>query len=353
VKRIRELLALFLHPYRRLYLTGPGWIFSAIAVSMGLIALNTGHNLFHLIFGFLLSTVIVSGLLSERVLRGIHVRRHFPSDVTARVDFAVIVEIKNPHPRKTVYAVGVSDAGDFFSRRLLGEIPSLRPGELKSLSYFARAERRGLYRFGAVHLSTRFPFGFFEKVRVVPLEDSLVAYPAEREVAELAASLAGRERPGVRKQRFGEEFLGLRPARSGDDHRLIHWRTSARTGQWMVKEFVEELKQPRPLFFDSRGTPGEHFERLIESVASLLRLLTAKGMSLNFATWEKYLGRIESPEEMKTALRHLALMAPGTDACGTGFETWRIDAHREGGGIFVEGELPPPAPLPGCDVVRL
>jgi uncharacterized protein (DUF58 family) len=299
-----------------------------------------------------LSTVIVSGLLSERVLRGIQVRRYFPSDVTARVAFSVMVEIRNPHPRKTVYAVGVSDGGDFFLRRVLGEIPSLRAGQSKSLSYFARAERRGLYRFGAVHLSTRFPFGFFEKVRVVPLEDSLVAYPAEREVAELAASVAGRERPGVKKQRFGEEFLGLRPARSGDDHRLIHWRTSARTGQWMVKEFVEELKQPRPLFFDSRGTPGEHFERLIESVATLLRLLTAKGISLNFATWEKYLGRIESAEEMKTALRHLALMAPGTDACGAGFETWRIDAHREGG-VFVEGELPPPASLPGCDVVRL
>ena len=349
----RLTLSRYLNPHRRLHFTREGWIFSALTLGIGLVAVNTGHNLFYLVFAFLLSVVIVSGLLSERVLRGITVHRHMPSEVTARVPFAVVLEVRNPHPTKISYALTISDGGDFFPRRRLGYLSSLGPGESRSFPYLVQAETRGLYGFGPVHLTTRFPFGLFEKVRIIPAEASFIAFPAIRESSRLQALVSGRDRIGIKKWRWGEEVLGLRPALHEDDHRFIHWRTSARMGQLMVKEFVEEVDYPRPIFFDDRGNEGERFEQAVEAAASLLRLLVGHGLAVTFATWNIHFQPMAGAEEIKSTLRHLALLSPSKKMIGEGFDSWRDLTIREGRGIFLQGEAPPPPLLPPCEVVQV
>jgi uncharacterized protein (DUF58 family) len=341
----------YLYPHRRLRLTPEGWVFSLVALSLGLIAINTGHNLFYLVFGFLLSVVIVSGVLSERVLRGIEVRRHIPSEVTARIPFAVVLEVCNPHRHKISYSLALSDGMDFLPRRVLGYLPSLAPGELKSFHYLAQVERRGVHYFGPVHLITRFPFSLFEKVRLIPLQENFVAYPGHKETSGLRALVAGKDHLGSKKWPWGEEIMGFRPALPEDDHRLIHWRTSARVGQLMVKEFVEEIVYPRLLFFDTRGEEGNQFEQAVEVAASLLRLLIANGVVVTFFTWEEGFQPVASSEEMKVVLRHLALISPSRGILRDGFDKWRAQAIREGGGIFLQGGVAPPSALPPCEIV--
>lgn len=338
---------------RRLRFTREGWVFTAMTVAIGLVAVNTGHNLFYLIFALLLGIVIVSGLLSEIVLRGIEVRRQIPSEVTARVPFAVILQARNRRRKRHAYSLTINDGGDFFSRRTLGYIPSLAPGETRSFHYLAEAEGRGRRRFGSVHILTRFPFGIFEKARIIPLEESFVAYPAHTEVPEINPWAAGKEKVGTTKSRWGEEILGLRPAVAEDDYRLIHWPTSARMGLLMVREFVQEVEQPRALFFDNRAEAGERFERAIEIAASLIRWFSSQRIALTFSTWEAHFEPTASVEEMNGALRHLALISPsnGTGQNG-GFEKWRLHALREGGGIFLRVDGSPLPSLPSCEVVQ-
>lgn len=348
-----QTLGRYLNPRRRLYFTREGWLFSVLTLSMGLVAINTGHNLFYLIFALLLSVVIVSGLLSERVLRRIEVERHLPSEMTAQVPFAVVVEVRNPDRHTISYSLKVSDCGNFFPRRTLGYIPSLEPGESRSFHYLVQAQKRGEYRFGPIHLTTRFPFGLFEKVRIIPAEGRFVAYPPHREAALLCPSVLGKERVGHRKWRWGEEILGFRPASLGDDHRLVHWRTSARVGQLMVKEFIEEVEHPRPIFFDNRGTEGERFEVAVEMTASLLRFLFHRGVAVAFATWDGYFKPVARPEGLRAALQHLALLSACNGMKGNGFEAWCDQVRKEGRGIFIGGEAPPPSPLPPCEMVRL
>jgi uncharacterized protein (DUF58 family) len=353
VKPLNFILSFLVHPYRRLYLTPRGWIFCAITVGMGLVAMNTGHNLFHLMFGFLLSAVLVSGILSEMVLRAIAVRRDLPNEVTARIPFPVLVQIHNTHRRRSVYAMHVSDSSDFFPRRKLGSITVLKPGEKKQISYFARVDKRGSYHLRWVRLSTRFPFGFFEKVRLIPLEDTLVAYPAQCEVPQLKSLLRGNDHSGSRKQRTGEEVLNLRPALPDDDHRLIHWRTSARSGQLIVKELAEQRQDPRSLFFDNRGVEGDRFERAVEIAANLVRLLAQTGVPVSFSTWEEHFQPRGNSNEIKGALRHLALVTPTPGVRQTGFHAWCAQIARESGGVFLQVELPPPQALPRCEIVAL
>ncbi len=353
MKALRYILSLLIHPYRRLYLTPRGWIFCAITVGMGLVATNTGHNLFHLMFGFLLGTVIVSGILSETVLRRIKVEHHVPREVTARVPFPIVIDVRNTHARRTVYSVDISNSCDFSPVRKLGYLASLKPGAGKKISYFVQVEKRGLYHFRWLRLSTRFPFGFFEKVRLIPLQDSFLAYPGHGELPPLHPWVTGRDHNGSRKTRSGEEVLSLRPALPEDDHRLVHWPTSARTAQLMVKELAEQIQHPRPFFFDNRGSPGERFEHAVERAASLLRSLAKGGVAVSFATWEEHFQPTANGRETKAALRHLALVAPVQEPVGTGFQMWRAQVAREHGGVFLKGELPPPQPLPLCEIVAL
>jgi uncharacterized protein (DUF58 family) len=354
VKLLNFIASLLVHPYRRLYLTARGWIFCAITVGMGLVAMNTGHNLFHLMFGFLISAVLVSGILSEMVLRGVTVQRDIPDEVTARIPFPVLLRIHNSRRSRSVYAVQVSDSGDFFPPRKLGYITALRPGERKHISYFAQVEKRGSYRLRWVRLSTRFPFGLFEKVRLVPLDATFVACPGPCEIPELKSLLRGNDHSGSKKHRTGEEVLSLRPALPDDDHRLIHWRTSARSGQLMVKEMAERNQQPRLLFFDNRGAEGDRFERAVEIAANLLRLLVKNGVPVSFATWEEQFQPATNGaqgKEIGAALRHLGLITPTTGQRQNGFHAWCAQAARAEGGLFLQIELEPPRPLPRCEIL--
>jgi uncharacterized protein (DUF58 family) len=352
VKALLRKLGRYFNPRRRLYFTREGWLFSVLTLSIGLVAVNTGHNLFYLVFALLLSVVIVSGILSERVLRRVEVRRQLPTDTTARVPFAVNVEVRNPDRRSICYSLQISDVVVGIPRRTLGYLSSLGPGESRSFHYLVQVERRGEHRFGAIHLSTRFPFGLFEKARLIPLSGEFIAYPAHREASRYVASALGSERPGYRKWRWGEEILGFRSALAGDDHRYVHWATSARVGQLMVKEFLEEVEEPRPVFFDNRGVDGEKFEQGVELAASLLRLLAGRGVAVTFATWDRYFEPTARPEGVHAALRYLALLAPTQAKEAGGFKAWCAQVSRDGQGILISGESSLPASLPRCQVVR-
>lgn len=338
---------------RRLRFTPEGWVFTFITVSMGLVAVNTGHNLFYLVFGLLLSLVIVSGVLSESVLRHIEIRRRLPPEVTARIPFAVMVEVRNASRKRYSFSLTINDGGGSFSRRDLGYLPHLVPGKSKTFHTLMQVEKRGTHRFEAVHLVTRFPFGLFEKTRLVHVHDDFVAYPPYRESARPAALFAGMEEIGMKKSRWGEEILSLRPALPEDDYRSIHWRTSARMGSLVAKEFTEETGQPRLLFFDHRGSEGPSFERAVETAAGLLRWLASQRIPVTFFTWKESFDLSAGSEEIKRALRHLALIAPMEGADQEGYQKWQRMALRDGVGLFLRGDAPPPSPLPPCQVIFL
>ena len=62
--------------------------FLAGGMAVGLAAINTGNNLLFLIFGFMLSLIVLSGILSEIVLRRVKVSRRLPRRAFAGTTFA-------------------------------------------------------------------------------------------------------------------------------------------------------------------------------------------------------------------------------------------------------------------------
>src|SRR5206468_3395868 len=58
-------------PPRRLRITREGWFYVLFTLGVGAAAINTGNNLLYLVLGLQLSTIVISGVLSESCLRGL------------------------------------------------------------------------------------------------------------------------------------------------------------------------------------------------------------------------------------------------------------------------------------------
>jgi len=227
-------------PPRRLSFTREGRIIVLLAVGVGFAAVNTGNNLLYLLLGWLLSFIIASGILSEMTLKRLTVERRPPPRVFAGEPFLMEVVIKNEKLARASFSIEVED--------LVGKTPLdkrcyfLKIPACKSqrTSYRHTFVRRGLYTLTGYRVATKFPFALFRKSRDVDAPLDVLVYPAPVHVRiPVSRTQARGEAMSHRTGRRGE-FFGLREHRSGDDRRDVHWRSSARTGRLVVREYHDE-----------------------------------------------------------------------------------------------------------------
>lgn len=326
----------WIYPHRSLRLTREGWFFLVVTMAIGLAALNTGHNLFYLVFAMLVSLIVVSGLLSERVVRSLRIERRMPAEIFATSAAPVEIRVRNMSSSRASYAVEVRDGVAGEPRRRIGFIDRLDSGAERSFVGLWTFARRGRQRFRSTHLVTRFPFGLFEKTRIVRGRESFVVFPAVVGDEATLAARGGEER-ALRKHRLGEETIGLRRKLPDDEPRRIHWRVSARIGEWMVTEQAEGLDRPLAVFFDSRGTAGEAFEAAVRRAARLVWGAAQGGRPILLYSWGACF-RGDGPRAWRAALGYLAEVAPIGAEIATGeaeLREWRSAAERQGGGLFV------------------
>ena len=228
-------------PPRRLSFTREGRIIVFLSVGVGFAAINTGNNLLYLLLGWQLSFIIASGVLSEMTLRELRVERRPPPRIFASEPFLMEVVIKNGKPKRASYSIEVED--------LQGKTPIdkrcyfLKIPEAKSqrTSYRHTFVRRGLYTLTGYRLATKFPFALFRKSRDIDAPLELLVYPARVAVPRPPPRAASRGEAAADRLGRRGEFFGLREHRAGDDRRDIHWKSSARTGRLLVREYEDEL----------------------------------------------------------------------------------------------------------------
>ncbi len=135
--------------------------------------------------------------------------------------------------------------------------------------------RRGILRFEGATVGLPDPLGLFRGLTTLSLPQSLLVLPRRYPVPSLAL-------PGTRQYQRGgvalaggigesEEFMALREHRPGDGLRHVHWRTWARIGRPVVKEFQDEFFTRHALVLDTFG-PLElrpAFEEAVSVAASL------------------------------------------------------------------------------------
>jgi uncharacterized protein (DUF58 family) len=225
-------------------------------------------------------------------------------------------------------------------------VPWLPRGEQVSLEYSVIVDRRGVHEFPPLRLSSGAPFGLFRRSGTLDAPARVLVYPELRPLKRLdlldrqAAALVAHARPGI-----GTEFIGVRPFRSGDSPRHIHWRTVARTGSLISKEFADETSPGMALVLDVRQYPypqarSKHtpFERAVKVAASIGDYALARGYPLTLVADEVALPVPPGPISRTALLEYLAKIQPeGQLSLKNMAERLRRSSHR-----FVAVVLPWP-----------
>src|SRR5580698_1600407 len=310
-----------LRPPRRLKFTREGKFFVGITLGVGFAAINTANNLLYLLLGMLLALIVVSGIMSELSLRDLTVLRRLP--LRAQVGRAHLVEIEvyNHKRRVPSYAIEVEDlrAGQPADKRCF--FLKISPKSAQVAAYRRTPTRRGRDVHVGFRIATRFPFGLFEKSRELPAGGELVIYPAVDPV-QLPAPPGGRT-PGAEQlvgRGHGEDVLGLKLMRPGEDPRAIHWRKSASVGQMVMRERARETRPDVTLTLDvvRPADAGEDwslaFERCVRDVASRAVAHIKRGDRVVVSTTAGGSSRADRTVGADPLLRYLALLDPLTRA---------------------------------------
>jgi uncharacterized protein (DUF58 family) len=292
-------------PPRRLRFARSGAMLTGGALVLGFAAVGTGNNLLFLVLGGVLGFIALSGWMSEQMIRGLQVRRRVARGITAGEPARIAYEVRNGKRRLPSFAVEIGEAG-----MEAGWIPIVETGETAS----ARAEgvwaRRGIHPLETVTLATSFPFGLFRKERDLEIPGEVVVWPRhDRAVRE--------PRPaGERVRRSGEtvsgsagargEYRGLRPYRAGDDPRDVHWRTTARVGSPVVREYERDRAQALWLCLDLSHADGDAAEAAAETCASLAAQAARRGDAFALATPDLRVTPGTGPAQLERVLDALA-----------------------------------------------
>jgi uncharacterized protein (DUF58 family) len=290
--------------------TRDGWWCLGAALGLGFAAMNTGNNLLYLLTSLLLALIIVSGVISEQSRRGLRLREVVPDELYAGRVFTLGARVENVKRRRASRSLTLETP----ERRLY--VDRLGPGETRLLTWETTLARRGRQRLPGVRLTTRFPFGLFVKTSRLLLDEEVLVFPAVRPLDEpwRRRLAAGGARP-VRRRGRGHDLYNLRDYRPGDDRRLIHWRSTAKTGALVVRELEAEtaLDTRLVLVGDGRRDPSR-LEVALSEAASLAAHLIRADAAVELAGPGLHVPSGRGREHLRRLLTALALFEPSRPA---------------------------------------
>jgi uncharacterized protein (DUF58 family) len=258
---------------RQLPREGVLWLV-ATALLLG-VGVYKGINLVALLGSLLLAAWALNAFLAGRGLRRLCGRRRVDGPVFAGTPAAVLLEVANPG-RRPLPAVHLEDRGD--THALHWFLPALAAGDAPRCRDEVTLPARGRYAWGEFTASSAYPFGLLRRrVTLAPAAEVLVLPRLgrlHRGRFRHYLRLAGLAREWVRREvrrhlNAHSEFHGLRAFRSGDSPRWIHWRTSARCGELMVREFEDAPTDDLVLVVDPAAPAGPAGSPDLEAVVSL------------------------------------------------------------------------------------
>ena len=294
---------------RGLRFTRHGKIYTAVTLGVGIAAVNTGNNLLFLMLGLMLGLILVSGILSEITLRGLSVQRGLPETAAAGTVFPAELRVANTKRFASSFAVELRDEIDGVPFRRRCFFLRVAPGEDRAIAYRCEIDRRGTARFGGTLISTRFPFGLFEKQRFIPLEAAVIVLPQNIPVPmPNGISVDGDHVSPDRRAGFGTEYRELREMVPGDDPRRIDWRATARLRSFMVRRHEVEADSFVEILLDASASENEDAEENIARAASIVRLCAARRVPVRLVTGADAIRECRSGTDCLPLLIHLALL---------------------------------------------
>lgn len=259
---------------RHFHLPREGRLWLATAAILLVIGLFKGINLLLLLACCLLALWCLNALLAGRRLGALTGQRVVDGPVFAQTPFDVRLRIAN-HGEASVPGLRLEDLGP--GHAFARFAPRLGGGEVLLHQETLTLPRRGRYRWGPLQASSGYPFGLVRcSMELVPGEDLLVLPQLGRlhrgrlrQYLTPVGFYCAHSRGASRRHPSAQaEFHGLRGFRTGDSPRWIHWRTSARCGELMIREY-EDVPNDNLILVVDPEQPRERGAAAVDALVSL------------------------------------------------------------------------------------
>ena len=220
-----------------------------------------------------------------------------PPRVHAGNSSRVELTMRNLDSRRSPALTAVDPFGEREARFLL---PPLAANDRQSGAYLLPAEKRGIFSLGPLMLERSDPFGLaISRVEVAPVTD-LTVYPRVDDIVPLPYTmgqdpLSGTDHPTTLGP-SGDELYALREYEIGDDLRRVHWKSTAKLGELMIRQDEMPWQGRATVVLDLRRAihTAESLELAVSAAASiitaswhhraLLRLVTTSGYDTGFGS---------------------------------------------------------------------
>jgi uncharacterized protein (DUF58 family) len=169
----------------------------------------------------------------------------------------------------------------------------VEPRGHREVSYRVRSDMRGRYPLGPLQLRLGDPFGLCELTRSFVASDLLTVVPQVQALSEvkLTGEWSGFGDSQSRAVALaGEDDVVPREYRHGDDLRRVHWRSTAKYGELMVRREEQPLRHHATVLLDTRDRghrgsgPASSFEWAVSAAASIALHLLERGYEVRLLT---------------------------------------------------------------------
>ncbi len=203
-------------------------------------ALASGRDLAYNLLYFVSGVIVTAFLWAWANQHGLELKRATRSQ-RSQVGkyFEETLELVNRSPWPKLW-VEVHDFSDLPGHHVSRVVNSLGRRNTSRWQVRTFSRRRGRYTLGPVTLSSGDPLGIFRFTRELPQTTSLVVTPAVVDIPQFSPPtgyLPGGEAVHRRTPYVTASVSGVRDYAPGDSFNRIHWRSSARTGRLISKEF--------------------------------------------------------------------------------------------------------------------
>src|SRR5437667_1402162 len=157
-----------------------------------------------------------------------------------------------------------------------------RSGRRLRVRYVLERVPRGRYAFDNVRAELADPFGLEQAIVHLPAPGALLVYPRLMRLGPLFTESGARSHDGQRlllRRHSGFELHSVREYEQGESLRRVHWPSTARRGQLMVKELEDSPRDEVAVVLDAdaRAVVGDSFEVQVRAAGSLMDAYVRRG----------------------------------------------------------------------------
>ncbi|WP_326821437.1 DUF58 domain-containing protein [Streptosporangium sp. NBC_01639] len=169
----------------------------------------------------------------------------------------------------------------------------VEPHGVREIDYRVRSDLRGRFGIGPLTIKITDPFGLVELTRSFSISDTLVVTPQVTALPQVRLSgewTGGGDSRTRSVATAGDDDIAPREYRQGDDLRRVHWRSTARYGELMVRREEQQRQSRGALLLDTRRYahrgegPRSSFEVAVSTAASIGVHLAREGLGLRLVT---------------------------------------------------------------------